>query len=137
MLNKKCFLLSTDVIGYMKKEKPQKTSENEGLSIDSLNTVIDANKDLYNELNALTELEAIEKISSEEEQKTTQRKITKPGFVIFKISIAWRSMRARFALFSNDFLPGKSSAQCLNAHHFEPSLIRCVNVSRHFNDALA
>ena len=83
MLNKKCFLLSTDVIRYMKKEKPQKTSENEGLSIDSLNTVIDANKDLYNELNALTELEAIEKISSEEEQNTTQKKITVPSFVIF------------------------------------------------------
>ena len=67
----------------MKKEKAQKSSENEILSVDSLNTVIDANKDLYNELNALTELEAIEKVSPNEEQRTNEEKITKPGFVIF------------------------------------------------------
>jgi len=86
----------------MTKEKTPEFLKKEDLSLDGLNTVIDANKDLYNELNALTELEAIEKVSSEEEQKTTQKNITKPSFVIFDRikDVYYNNDLIRYALWS-------------------------------------
>lgn len=86
----------------MQKEKDLERSQKENLSIDRLNTVIDANKELYDELNTLTESEAVEEVSLEDEIKTTQKKITGPRFAIFdKIKdVYYNNDLIRYALWS-------------------------------------
>jgi len=86
----------------MQKEKDLEHSQKENLSIDRLNTVIDANKELYDELNTLTESEAVEEVSLEDEIKTTQKKITGPRFAIFdKIKdVYYNNDLIRYALWS-------------------------------------
>jgi len=86
----------------MQKEKDLEHSQKENLSIDRLNTVIHANKELYDELNTLTESEAVEEVSLEDEIKITQEKITGPRFAIFdKIKdVYYNNDLIRYALWS-------------------------------------